>query len=184
LHFEDHRKLSDHAPTIDYLWVLSGLHPANQKVVAELCKDISLKNAADPMQIPYGFRFDGNYFDVTGSFIGHFTDNGLTCATFILAVFRTLSLELLDVSEWPLAGDVEDNFFQFRMTQNLAFRGDEIRKALENQHGSPRFRPEQVAAGSGSKTIPLKYDAALKLGREILDIVKKAKAKANHPLPP
>jgi len=66
-----------------YLWGSSGLDPVNKVFMAAYVALLK-QNAAD---VPYGIDYGGIYFDDQGRYIVQPVGRGLTCATFILAVF-------------------------------------------------------------------------------------------------
>jgi hypothetical protein len=95
-------------------------------------------------RFPYGLKFEGTTFDVTGRLALASNTRGLTCATFVLAALRSVGVLLIDDSDWPI-----------RMTDDLAFL-EFIRKFASQSHyavlqreieeGVKRVRPEEVTA--------------------------------------
>lgn len=168
LHLQTHLDLKNEVPTNDYRWIQVDLDDLNRRAIVGLCEAIASTQA----KIPYGFAFNGTYFSATGNFLEHGLGKGLTCATFIMAVFRTLHFEILKVSEWQSRdGDVE---WQTEMVGYLRRKHGELLAGIVASHiGDPRFRPEEAAAGAVSADRPLSFDDASRLGARIRSTLAK-----------
>ncbi len=174
LHLAFHHCVQISIPTGDYAWTHVEFEPERQVLVAQLCELIEeeyiLRPDGDRQQLGYAFHYRGELFDpMRGVFIttdGH----GLTCATFVLAVFASHGIDLLFLPSWePRPNDVE------WQEQVLAFMK---RKRIDPKHvafieqeiGCCRFRPEEVvAAGTvdGSE-LPLGFREAEARGAAIV----------------
>jgi hypothetical protein len=109
-------------------------------------------------QIPYSVVFsDGQYFDEENNYIRHEIGEGLTCATFILAMFRRWSLPLVDETTWPI-GRKEDSRWALRIVRTLfawskkygvSIKLTHFFKQLRHRWSLRRFRPEEVCACAG-----------------------------------
>tara|TARA_R110001583_G_C5632553_1_gene407173 strand:+ start:1601 stop:2143 length:543 start_codon:yes stop_codon:yes gene_type:complete len=120
-------------------------------------------------EIPYSFLGQTHPFDrETGKYNPSVhKGDGLTCATFILEVFKCLGLELLDESSFEERP--EDMDWQVKISVSLRRSGvpnDHMSK-LENSNLAKRFRPEEVAAASGEDVIPLPFSEAVPKGAEL-----------------
>lgn len=162
LHLQTHLDLRNEVPSAGYRWIQVDLDDLNRRALVGLCEAIAGAQA----KIPYGFAFNGAYFSATGNFLEQGLGKGLTCATFIMAVFRTLHFETLKVSEWrSREGDLE---WQTEMVGHLRRKhGELLADVVGNHIGDPRFRPEEAAAGAVSSDRPLSFDDASKLGARI-----------------
>src|SRR6185503_13834023 len=79
------------APDPDFLWVNPAAHPKRLVQVAALCRKIWRANQSG--SIPYAFSPPNDCFDTnTGAFLFGPTRHGLTCASFVLAVFHHAGL--------------------------------------------------------------------------------------------
>lgn len=97
--------------------------------------------------IPYGFKYDQfDYFGPLGEF-QYKVGRGLTCATFVLAFFRSVGHEVVDESSWrPDSSDTSwQETIYLSLASNYVTSMEEI-VALKAGIGSPRFRPEDVIA--------------------------------------
>jgi hypothetical protein len=164
-------------PESSFVWLQSGLDDTSRELVAASVVGIGLRNTNT---IAYSTNYHGKYFDERSfRFNRDQPGDGLTCATFILALFRQLGIELLKCSEWlPRPSDTEwsTNIVSFLKgwgERELALgRGDptlpEHVAAIQNSPTAPRFRPEEVAAGIWSRTRPLDFQSALNIACNIL----------------
>jgi hypothetical protein len=164
LNLREHLDLRNEPPTENYCWAQIELHEINRRVLATFCALIAKKCK----NVPYGFTYNGLYFSPTGDYIPRDLGHGLTCATFVMAMFETQSLRVLKADEWPTA-DLEDSGWQTRMATQIGYqRGGIIGSAIAKYVGHPRFKPEQVAAGAIDRSRPLGREAATRLGRRIM----------------
>src|SRR3954451_8025983 len=92
-HLAMHYDLRDEPCDKTYFWANCALDEHNKNYVAAWITARSVR--AD--KIPFGFDATGAAFDAkTGEFIAPPVGKGLTCATFITAVFQHLGFDLLD----------------------------------------------------------------------------------------
>jgi hypothetical protein len=169
LNLRDHLDLRDEAPTDAYCWMQIRLDEINRRLLASLCKLIASKSKT----VPYGFTYNGQYFTKAGEYVHHDAGHGLTCATFVMALFATYSIPVLQTSQWP-ASDFQDQTWQARRVAEIERgRGGFLASAIGRFVGHPRYAPEQVAAGAVDSGRPRAFDHAQKLGSRILrDLAK------------
>lgn len=162
-HLAWHFMLEDEPLPADYFWGSSGLDPVNKVFMAAYVASLK-QNASD---VPYGIDYGGIYFDDQGCYIVQPLGRGLTCATFILAVFARNGFDLVEVENWPERPD--DVEWQQQIIGALTHRASrEHIEAVKQNVGAKRFRPEEVAAGVISENTPLDFSAARVLVQEIL----------------
>ena len=158
-----------------YCWVEPKIHKARLRQVAALCEDIASANL--PSQIPYASGSPIDAFDAeTKAFLLGPTRAGLTCASFVLAVFERAQLRLVKYDGWPPPGTADIEFQQF-VLDNLEGRpgvSDEHIRAVTNEIGtSIRYRPEQVAGAACVRGRgPVKYGYAASLGNDIVRFLR------------
>lgn len=141
------------------LWVEPReIDPLLQEQLAELCSLICTRNSQNGLA--YALRYDGAYFDQTGDLKSGPDEHGLTCATFVLALFANVS-PLIDLASWPAASE-EDLKWQQRIVEVLGEYGAESGHvdAVRAQVGCIRVRPPEVAAAS-SLAPPSHHEAVL-----------------------
>ncbi len=96
---------------------------------------------------------------------------GLTCATFVVLVFRHARIELLDMITWsqdrPAERQREDEDAQRRLVAYLRHNPESQQHAslVERQVGCTRIRAEEVAAASGMTGHPIPFMRAEPQGR-------------------
>lgn len=108
-------------------------------------------------KFPYGIGFGGSSFDETGRLVLAAGAKGLTCATLVLAVFKSANIDLVDGPSWPV-----------RKVDDLAFL-DLLRPFAEKEHmellaaeveaGVKRIWPDEVV-GACACALPAKFEPA------------------------
>jgi len=124
-------------------------------------------------KIPYSLRIDPDVeFDTkTGGirFGGEFS--GLSCATFVVVVFRSANNPLVDTSNWP-EGDKGDMADTYQFAASLASGGDvEQARIVAAEAGLPRARPEQVAGACLEDALPVVHSICQRNGQAIIKII-------------
>jgi len=177
LHLAGHCRLYRDS-TIDnaYCWVTPSINPRRLIQLAGICDAIANENPQS--SIRYGLSSPIGVFDkTTKKFLLGPTEGGLTCASFVLAVFEVAQLQLVEYSGWP-APDTEDYLWQEVVCNHL----QELRRkqphlvsaehldCVRNDLGtSTRFRPEQVAGAAAIRDrSPVKYKYARAIGRDVV----------------
>jgi len=164
LNLREHLDLRNEPPTDHYCWIQIDLDEINRRLLASLCALIATKSKG----VPYGFTYNGLYFKQSGDYVPRDLGHGLTCATFIMAIFETYSVPVLVTSAWTTA-DLEDQGWQTQMVRDIAGkRGDFIAGAIAQHIGHPRFKPEHVTAGVVDAGRPLGREAAIRIGGRIM----------------
>jgi hypothetical protein len=170
LHLGWHFDLRHEPPRDNYFWVDPAITTRRLVQVAAICRLVWRANGRK--SIPYGFGPPSDTLDAaTGRYLFGPAGFGLTCATFVFAVFHRAGLDLVRYSTWPLnrPGDVE---WQRLVVDNL--RNDpnataEHIRAVENDVGTTaRYRPEEVAGAATLSRIPAEFRTVERCGRQIL----------------
>jgi hypothetical protein len=162
LNLRHHLDLKNEAPSEQYRWLQVDLDEINRRTLVALCRLIANKSK----NIPFGFTYNGLYFSHSGDYITRDLGHGLTCATFVMAVFATYSIPVLRVEEWQHRP--QDAMWQAGQVRFIQDRhGQFIAAAVADHIGNPRFLPEHVTAGSVSAKRPLGFKQAEGLGQRI-----------------
>ena len=129
-------------------------------------------------EIPYGFKSSGCTFklDLATGDLKLSPDGpavGLTCSTFICAVFRTLSLPLLVDAGWP--SDRPEDLAWVSGMVGLIRYGTERLFAMRGNVPDPRVRPEEVVSAFGRDQWPVDYSDVHAIAQEIVQEVAAAR---------
>jgi hypothetical protein len=154
-----------------YCWVAPNIPKARLRQVAALCDDIVAANLPD--RIPYASGPPIGAFDAhTKRFLLGPTRTGLTCASFVLAVFERAKLRLVTYSGWPSPDSIDIEFQQFVLDNLRGHPGvsTEHIDVVEREVGtSVRYRPEQVAGAAAIRgRRPVRYKHAKAIGNDIV----------------
>jgi len=176
LHLAWHCRLQndDHRPEYLSLWVAPSVPAERQRIIAAFCRRVWRKNERDG--IPYAFSNPQDSLDpATGEFLVGPTRFGLTCSSFVLALFHAAGLQLAVYESWPAdrAGDRE---WQQSIIAELESKHTEQRHIdhLRSEIGAVRFRPEEVAASAAHAPPPAEFQRAEPLGQQILNRIREA----------
>jgi hypothetical protein len=143
-------------PTLDILDLI---------LVASFCGMIKTRRP----RIPYGLRFKRSSFDDDGKFTPGSDESGLTCASFVIAVFDWATIPLVLGDAWQARAD--DAAAQAKLVTVLREYGDaapEHIEAVEREVGCIRIRPEEVAGATTTESRPVNFVDAERIGREVL----------------
>jgi hypothetical protein len=158
-----------------YCWVDPQIPQARLRQLAAICEDIAHTNLIE--QIPYSFGTPVDAFDErTKKFLLGPTTTGLTCASFVLAVFERAQIRLARYMGWA-APDSDDIRWQQGvlnlLEQTPSVTTDHINAVRREVGNSVRYRPEQVAAAAAiRKRRPVKYHHAKSLGNDIVRLLR------------
>ena len=162
------------------LWVgCDDLDDSEANVFATWLAKIFEKNRKT---IPYGINYwKGPHFDpADGKYVQSKEGFGLTCATFVIALFEVFGYEIIDIETWPSRDD--DNEFHERIIEmlrnpqqvrNVDIDSSEHQAHIQAQISgmgiAPRFRPEEVASSIGLyEGSALPYQVVEPAGRELV----------------
>lgn len=142
-------------------WVNNSLDASNSLFLSVMCDRIARRNP----EVPYGLSSVGLNFDPeTGEILPGPTGRGFTCATFILAIFRLVGLDLLVEDTWPEDANMD---WQLSIVEALGKTENvspEQYAAVKRDVGCRRFSPEEVVGSSSEGVWPVPYDPAHQLG--------------------
>jgi hypothetical protein len=133
LHLAWHNKLTDENPDSSFFWIEIGVPRRRARQLASKCRQVSKANGRF---IPYGFspptaeQFD----EESAKFIFGPTWTGLTCASFVLAVFEFARLRLIRLESW----EPRDDDVQWQRTIVLTMKAHHARSLSENRYRTPR----------------------------------------------
>lgn len=167
IHLAFHYDLRCDEPDTNAFYVeCSGLDPEEQLSFAVWVEAVRDANGAD---IPYSFAYASGNFDPGGRFIKRAEGVGLTCATFVVALFEDFAFPIVDVESWrPRPDDVG---FQEKIVKLLArfWPGPHAEAQRESIGKASRFRPEEICGCAHvCDGTPLRFQEGVGLGAEVL----------------
>lgn len=164
LHLMGHRKLVHDAPVTGQVCVLPPIDPVRLPSLAALARRIYIENRDHG--IPYAFSSpDHEWFTPLGHLVVGPDQLGLTCANFVLAVYRAAGLPLVKLETWPVRE--EDKEWQSSVVEYriAAARGNTKKlrhvQRMKKQIGTVRCRPFEVGGAALSDQIPCAFPEAL-----------------------
>lgn len=187
LHLGFHHYLCDHKPELDgsNAWVgFNYLDEEEANIFATWLAKIWEKNSR---RIPYGIMYwKGSHFSPSdGSYISSRLGCGLTCATFIIALFEAFGYDIVDIQTWP-SRDSDSIFHEkiisalgnVKYVRSVDIDSEEHQAHIEAQKDNlgiaPRFRPEEVACAVGLYSgDPVGFDQAEMAGQALICDMRK-----------
>jgi hypothetical protein len=150
LHLKWDDKLTEEAPDNSFVWISPRIPDRRAKQLAARCRQIFRANGRFVL---YGWSEPTDCFDpqTAKHLFGDGSDRtGLTCASFVLAVFEFARLRLIRYRTWVARAD-EDAEWQ-RWIVELLSRAPTVApariEALRRGIGGFRFRPEEVGGAA------------------------------------
>jgi len=163
-----HNQLKDSQPKDCYLWFDPPIPTRRARQVAARCRQILRANERG---IPYAFSPPNDCFDLrTGDFLLGPLRVGLTCASFVLAVFDAAGLRLAEYSSWPerRTGDAEWQQFIIEQLEESGAGAEHV-DLVRKEIGAIRYRPEDVAGCAASDQLPCPFSVAEPMSRVVLN---------------
>ncbi|CCD96501.1 hypothetical protein BRAO375_600074 [Bradyrhizobium sp. ORS 375] len=171
-HLAWHHQLRDEPAADPFLWADVGLSAENSRFIAAW---LALRQNS-PSNIPYGIDAGGACFEMaTHEFLPPPLGKGLTCATYIVAVFRSLGFPLLLEETWP-ADRPDDHAWQRAVLSLLRRTGatEDYVEAAQTDVGAKRYRPAEVVGAATRAPWPVAFQDATALAAAVLTDVQNA----------
>jgi hypothetical protein len=172
LHLAWNRDLRSEPPSPEYrCWVRPEIGVDRAMAIAAMCRRVWKQNGRD--QITYNFGSFKKYFNLDGNRIKGPANAGLTCASFVLAVFDAAKLPLIIDDEWP-SPSREDMEVQNKYLENLKEDPDVTQddiNAYQSEMGNVRFRPLEVGGAGTADRFPSGYGFCTMMATEIESFV-------------
>lgn len=178
LHLRWHYELSNDEFSNEYLWLELPIDPINKMHLATVCSLIVTSNVQG---IPYSLGLGDSNFTETGNFVAQNSYAGLTCATFVMRVFDSQRLPIIDLDKWKHRKS--DKKWQRQILQKLElwlkhknYEEKYIHGYLAYQNrlinaGCARYKPEEVAAASAMESPPHGAESVKKPAAQLLNDV-------------
>jgi hypothetical protein len=149
-------------------WVSPHIEPEQGQLVAACCRLIYSRNLRKV--IPYGFGPSDGAFNESHMLSADAEIWGLTCSSFVLAVFHRSGIPLVDCGTWQVREEDSPTMEELiqRLRESRRATQEEIeRQAKAIRNGQIRFRPLEVAAAASAKRHPVVFDEALLLAQAL-----------------
>lgn len=120
----------------------------------QMCRSIKDDVAEGHTDVAYGVCYDEFASYVNGKLCLSEKEIGLTCATYVLSLFHSVGIDLVDIHNWP-AREEDKTWFDWvksvfgKTWVKLRVKMSKEHQALmQKEEFGPRFRPEEVAVSS------------------------------------
>lgn len=153
-----------------YIWDFPKNIPSSRlKALAGRC--IKVINNINNQKTPYSFEYKGQRkFDKEGIYESYKSGSeyGMTCATFVLTIFDSVGINLLDWQNW-VEREEDSVFFRTIMLmlsslKKQGFVSEEHIENLKSEKNCKKIRPEEVFSSVYCKDYPMKYDCSSGIG--------------------
>jgi hypothetical protein len=177
-----HERLRSSPCREDCACVVPDLEPEEINDVTGMCRLIDRRHqqraATGGFLIPYAFRFNNNTrFSANTGELMLGDGVGLSCSTFVLTVFESAKVALVDVTGWPARPeDLAQQARLLGMMQNgipgfAPPASPEHIARVQSELPCVRVRPEEVAASAMAVRLPADFARAERGGRWILELI-------------
>lgn len=171
LHLWGHRKLLHEPPREGQFCVLCEIEPVRLPSLAAFARRLYRKNKNQG--IPYAFSSpDQDWFSAEGSLLLGPERLGLTCGNFVLALYRSAGLPLVQLDTWPPRED--DSAWQQSVLEEWApaiaeakTKTQEHFSQVRNEIGTVRCRPAEIGGAALASEFPCAFDTAVKLAVDV-----------------
>ena len=171
LHLSGHRQLQEEPPRKGQLCILCEIEPVRLPSLAAFARSLYRKNKNQG--IPYAFSSpEQDWFSTEGGLLLGPERLGLTCANFVLALYRAVGLPLVQLAFWPARED--DSAWQQSVLDEwapiIAEKKQKTREhfaQVRNEIGSVRCRPNEIGGAALASEFPCEFETAVKLGEDV-----------------
>jgi hypothetical protein len=154
--------------TLGGVWACPSVEPERLESVAGMCR-LVWREYENSQRFPYALRFEGTSFDHSGRLVLGARSRGLTCATFILAVLRSVGVTLVDEGSWPIRKAEDERFLdalsRFATTEHMAILRREV------ADGVKRIWPDEVIGACMVSSLPAAFDVVRRAADAVLDVL-------------
>lgn len=151
LHLYSHHSLRTNNIDQRGFWIRLGLTDRQVRQLAGMCAMISKRNSTDAIAFSIVYDSNRQYFDKNGNYIPSGLGEGLTCATFVMAIFENLGLPLLLTDTWT--SETKDEVWHLEIMEQMKQSSPDPThfKAMASNVGCARYRPADIVIASSKK---------------------------------
>lgn len=164
LHLAFHHQLRRNELPHGYCWVnIAGIDERTKEIALAFLELVGLHS-----EVPYSFDMTGITFNrTTGRIQGGENGEGLTCASFIVAVLAEIGIDLIDLSDWPIDREVDLEFHRMVVEMLREMDANDHADRVSSQRNFKRMMPLEVGVAAGLPGHPHSH-------RDIAEIVSQA----------
>ena len=169
VHLAFHHLLKEEAASDRWGWVETDIVDDKLRLVAAFARRVHRSHQDG--KVPYALRLAATRLNHQGRLLLGTSERGLTCATFVILVFREMGVDLIDPYTWEqrsVERVAEDTAAQIALVDLLRKMDPTHAAAVEAEVGCLRFRPEEVAAASANPPRPVEFGRAEGFGRRVV----------------
>ena len=160
--------------TNSYIWQTPKIHPFRLKNLAAKCLSIVDMQNNNENLLPYAFGYtarrkfnnEGLYKDFESG-----DEFGMSCATFVLTVFNSFGIDLLDWRNWIDREEDSETFHRLLTILNFRKRSGLVTQIhcdnIASEKNVPKIRPEEVFSSSFCLNIPMSFESCEYMGMHI-----------------
>jgi hypothetical protein len=151
------------------LWASPDVEPERLVSVAGKCR-LTWESFTKRRTFPYGLTWLQSVIDpMTGEPRITPGAKGLSCATFILAMFLSVGIELVREDEWPVRQDDDRKWLEG--LRCVSWSSSEMHEQLKGEidAGCKRIQPQEVIGACACAALPARFSESTKAGRLALD---------------
>jgi len=171
LHLWGHRKLVHEPPRQGQLCILCEIEPVRLPSIAAFARRLYRKNKNQG--IPYAFSSpEQDWFSAEGGLLLGPERLGLTCANFVLALYRAAGLPLVQLDTWPARAD--DVAWQQSVLDEWAPAIEGAREKtrehfaqVQSEIGTVRCRPTEIGGAAIASQFPCPFGVAVELATAV-----------------
>ncbi len=160
--------------TDSYIWQTPKIHPFRLKNIAAKCLSIVDIQNNNVNLLPYAFGYTAKRKFNNEGLYKNYEDGdeyGMSCATFVLTVFNSFGIDLLDWKNWFDREDDEETFKRLLAILNFRRRSGQVSQIhydnVANEKNVPKIRPEEVFSSSFCLKLPMSFESCEYLGKYI-----------------
>lgn len=151
----------------DYFWTPVKLRPAEVFQIAAFVDLVIAHHASRPL--PYSFVYTQDAFDVTGTIRD---GAGLTCATFVLAIFDRLKIYIVNAKTWKERKREDQAFRDSIINYYIRIRNDaDVAMHLVAEVPKCRIKPGEVCGAAADDKYPVNFSKAVALEAEVYKLI-------------
>jgi hypothetical protein len=162
-----------------YIWKVPNLPKSRLRSIVAKCILVSENQLqSDKKPLPYAIGYySGREFNQEGVYTDDESgiEYGMTCATFILTLFKSVGVNLLDWQNWIVRKEDKAWFDYILYHLEEGYKNDKVSKKhldnVKNEVNCSRFRPEEVFGSLFCSNTPSSFECSSSFGYEVKSFI-------------